>query len=105
MTLASMVFSIGLMIYLNVMSSLPQGYKVQMQQESTYLLDSLSELSLDDQGISFEYGEGATAYFDIQEYDSKSFVNTWMLTCTLEDSLGNIFESVKIKYLPEIQFE
>ncbi|MEL7004533.1 MAG: hypothetical protein AAFN93_17635 [Bacteroidota bacterium] len=105
MTLASMVFSIGLMIYLNVVGTLPQGYKGRMLDETNYLLDSIANVGLTDEEFSMEYDLGVNVYYSISEYKEEDFPNSWLLTCTLEDSLGNTFEASRIKYLPQLDFE
>ncbi|MEM9328538.1 MAG: hypothetical protein AAGA85_22925, partial [Bacteroidota bacterium] len=45
MTIASIVFSLGLMIYLNVVSSLDQEYREYLYDVTHFHLDSLSSTS------------------------------------------------------------
>lgn len=102
MTIASLVFSLGLMIYLNVFSSLPQGYKVSMENEAVTVLDSLAATGMAEEEYTFDYFNGASVRYTRSDYEEKAYPGVWRLDCIIEDSLGNTFEAQKLMYDPSL---
>ncbi len=100
MSLASMVFSIGIMIYLNVVRSLPFGYQDLMNYECQFQLDSMAATisPVENSSISYPLNENLTVIFTYNKYDEERFADTWWLTCMIEDTLNNFSERHKIIY-------
>jgi len=102
MTIASLVFSLGLMIYINVFSSLPHGYKHRMENEAVVVLDSLAAIPIVEEEYSFDYPSGAGVQYFRSEFDEEVYPGVWRLECIIEDSLGNTFGAQKIIYDPSL---
>lgn len=83
MVLISIVATVSLLIYLNVMRSMSVGYRYQMESAAIYYLDQYDQLPedqresfTDDNGFFVVFEEKETAYDDLRQ-----------LELTLSDSL------------------
>lgn len=98
MTIASIVFSLGFLIYLNVATSLDQEYRVFLQSEADYHLDSLTALKEIPEKLDFVLFNGLEVHFEMQPYEE--FEHVWLTQCLLTDSLQNEAIGRKLLYKP-----
>lgn len=98
MTIASIVFSLGFMIYLNVVQSIDQDYQVMMQVNAQYHLDSLSATAEPTSEYSYDTEGGLSVYYVAREYEP--FDQAFLVTCYLTDSIGYEVETRKIIHNP-----
>ncbi|MEM9328438.1 MAG: hypothetical protein AAGA85_22410, partial [Bacteroidota bacterium] len=96
MTIASIVFSLGLMIYLNVVSSLDQEYREYLYDVTHFHLDSLSSTSDPLQDRSFLASSGLQVMYTTQAY--LTFEDAYQVTCSVIDSIDNEVVREKIIY-------
>ncbi len=96
MTIASMVFSLGFLIYLNVATSLDQEYRVFLQNEVSYHLDSITALQEIPEELDFVSFSGLEVHFEMEPYEY--YDHLWLTQCLLTDSLQNEAISRKLLY-------
>lgn len=96
LTIASMVFTLGFMIYLNVVRSLDQEYQVYLQNEAGYHLDSLVTLHELEEHISYMSWNALQVNFELAPYED--YEHAWLGKCQVTDSLFNQAVSRKIIY-------
>lgn len=96
MTIASIVFSLGFLIYLNVVTSLDQEYRVFLQNEAKYHLDSLTALEDIPEELDFVSFSGLEIHFEMEPYEY--YEHVWLTQCLLADSLQNEALSRKLLY-------
>lgn len=98
MTIASIIFSLGFLTYLNVVRSLDQEYQVFLQNEVVYHLDSLTMMSEIPEKLEYVAFNGLQIYFEMEPY--KPYEEVWLTQCLLTDSLRNEVISRKLVYQP-----
>ncbi|MDW3194718.1 MAG: hypothetical protein R8G66_20230 [Cytophagales bacterium] len=103
MTIASIVFSLGFLTYLNVATSLDQEYRVFLQNEVNYHLDSLTSLYEVPEELDYVAFNGLEIHFEKEPYEQYDHV--WLTQCLLTDSLQNEVISRKLLYKREIDDE
>ena len=103
LTIASIVFTLGFMIYLNVVQSIDQEYQVYLQHEAKYHLDSLTAMPVVDEEVSYVSWEGLDVDFKRTPYEN--YEGAWLMECLVSDSLFNAATSKKIIYLSEDKSE
>lgn len=96
MTIASIVFSLGFLIYLNVATSLDQEYRVFLQNEVDYHLDSLTSMQEIPEELDFVSFNGLEVHFEVEPYEQ--YEHVWLTQCLLTDSLQNEAISRKLLY-------
>lgn len=96
MTIASMVFSLGFLIYLNVAMSLDQEYREFLQNEANCYLDSLTTLYEIPEELDFVALNGLEVRFEKEPYEP--YEHVWLVQCLLTDSLQNEAFSRKLLY-------
>ena len=103
MTIASIVFSIGFMTYLNVATSLDQEYRVFLQNEANYHLDSITALNEVPEQLDYVAFDGLEIHFEKDPYEP--YDHLWLTQCLLTDSLQNEAISRKLMYKKIIEDE
>ncbi len=96
MTIASIMFSLGFLIYLNVVSSLDQEYRVFLQSEVNYHMDSLAMLTEVPEELDYVSFNGLEIHFEMEPYER--YEHLWLTQCLLTDSLQNEVISRKLVY-------
>ena len=96
MTIASMVFSVGLIIYINVVRSMDQEYPLYLEAKAHYLLDSLTSLTEIPVERTFLATPSLEATFNLSPF--QQFDRAFLATCTVSDSLFVTASAQKIIY-------
>lgn len=96
MTIASIVFSLGFLIYLNVVRSLDQEYQVFLQNEVNYHLDSLTSLREIPEELDYMSFNNLEIHFEMEPYER--YEHVWLTQCLLMDSLQNEAIGRKLVY-------
>ena len=100
MTLASIIFSVGLMIYLNVTQSLGSNYRKRLFKEAKFYQDSLMVLGPSSAELPFVDDQGLTIDLVIESFD-EDFPQMYWVTTFVTDSLELNGTYRRLYYLPD----
>ena len=91
MVIISFIFSIGLIIYLNVNSSLNSKQQSILTARAEFYLDSLSSLKQD---LNFTDAEGFVVEIDFEPWNNMEIIHR--MNCIVTDSIGGQASKSKI---------